>query len=247
MKGNMIKITEIKTEHKVNALGVDGNPLIRWKYEGDDQISYRLKVKLSEVYGKGDVCVFDSGEVNSADNFCRADGKKLERGKKYDVVISLNGEKATEGGESYFQTAIIREDFKGDWVNLPVNSQGGSSLYRIRGKLEKKPVLATAYVAGIGYNELYINGKKVGDELLSPATSDYAKRIYYNTYDVTDILEIGDNVFGVEVARLARRKAHAFAGERVVRRRNGNRISFGGRLRLVGSRRRGERKQHLRR
>ena len=46
----MIKITEIKTEHKVNALGVDGNPLIRWKYEGDDQISYRLKVKLSEVY-----------------------------------------------------------------------------------------------------------------------------------------------------------------------------------------------------
>ncbi len=196
----MIKITEIKTEHKVNALGVDGNPLIRWKYEGDDQISYRLKVKLSEVYGKGDVCVFDSGEVNSADNFCRADGEKLERGKKYDVVISLNGEKATEGGESYFQTAIIREDFKGDWVNLPVNSQGGSSLYRIRGRLDKKPVLATAYVAGIGYNELYINGKKVGDELLSPATSDYAKRIYYNTYDVTDILKIGDNVFGVEVA-----------------------------------------------
>ena len=133
----MIKITEIKTEHKVNALGVDGNPLISWKYEGDDQISYRLKVKLSEVYGKGDVCVFDSGEVNSADNFCRADGEKLERGKKYDVVISLNGEKATEGGESYFQTAIIREDFKGDWVNLPVNSQGGSSLYRIRGRLDK--------------------------------------------------------------------------------------------------------------
>ena len=178
MKGIMIKITEIKTEYKVNALGVDGSPLIKWRYEGGEQASYRLKVRLSPVYGKGEVVVFDSGEIESSDNFCRADGGKLERGKRYDVIISLNGEKATEGGESYFQTAIIREDFKGDWVNLPVNSQGGSSLYRIRGKLDKKPVIATAYVAGIGYNELFINGKKVGDELLSPATSDYAKRIY---------------------------------------------------------------------
>lgn len=196
----MIKITEIKTEHKVNALGVDGSPLISWKYEGGEQTSFRLKVLLSEVYGRGNIVAFDSGEVKTSDNFCRVNGEKLERGKKYEVVLSLNGEKETSGGKSCFQTAITRGDFKGDWVNLPVNSQGGSSLYRLRGRLEKKVILATAYVAGIGYNELYINGEKVGDELLSPATSDYAKRIYYNTYDVTNMLVVGDNVFGVEVA-----------------------------------------------
>ena len=37
MKGIMIKITEIKTEYKVNALGVDGSPLIKWRYEGGEQ------------------------------------------------------------------------------------------------------------------------------------------------------------------------------------------------------------------
>ena len=96
----MIKITEIKTEYKVNALGVDGSPLIRWKYSGGEQTSYRLKVRLSAVYGKGEIVVFDSGEVESSDNFCRADGSKFERGKRYDVIISLNGEKATDGGDN---------------------------------------------------------------------------------------------------------------------------------------------------
>ena len=44
---------------------------------------------------------------------------------------------------------------------------------------------ATAYVSGLGLFELYLNGKRVGTEVLAPGLTDYDKRVLYVTYDVT--------------------------------------------------------------
>ena len=63
--------------------------------------------------------------------------------------------------------------------------------------VEKNVQRATAYVCGLGLCEFYLNGKKVGDEVLSPALSDYSKRAYYITYDVTKQLKRGPNAAGV--------------------------------------------------
>ena len=61
-----------------------------------------------------------------------------------------------------------------------------------------KPVRrATAYVCGLGLFELYLNGRKVGDDVLAPALSEYEKRAFYRTYDVTERLSSGDNAVGV--------------------------------------------------
>jgi len=56
---------------------------------------------------------------------------------------------------------------------------------------------ATAYICGLGYYELYLNGKKVGDHVLDPALTDYTKRALYVTYDVTGHLKKGTNAVGV--------------------------------------------------
>ena len=56
---------------------------------------------------------------------------------------------------------------------------------------------ATASICGLGLNELYINGSKVSDELLNPAPSDYQKRIFYQSYNITRMLQNGDNTIGV--------------------------------------------------
>ena len=61
----------------------------------------------------------------------------------------------------------------------------------------KKVQRATAYVCGLGLSEFYLNGSKVGDEVLSPALSDYTKRAYYVAYDVTKHLRKGANAVGV--------------------------------------------------
>jgi len=56
---------------------------------------------------------------------------------------------------------------------------------------------ATVSFSGLGLSELYLNGNRVGDEVLSPALSDYTKRDFYVTHNVTDLLKSGANAIGV--------------------------------------------------
>lgn len=63
--------------------------------------------------------------------------------------------------------------------------------------LDKKIAAARAYVYGLGFYELHLNGQKVGDHQLSPANSQYAQRSLYDTYDVTRLLATGENAVGI--------------------------------------------------
>jgi len=65
-----------------------------------------------------------------------------------------------------------------------------------------KPVLrARAYVCGIGYQEMSLNGNKVGDRMLEPGYSRYDKRVYYTIHDIKDALKPGRNALGFELGR----------------------------------------------
>jgi alpha-L-rhamnosidase len=63
--------------------------------------------------------------------------------------------------------------------------------------LEKKPRRAIAYIASLGYHELYIDGRKIGDGVLAPAVSELSKRGIYVAYDITDQLDAGANCIGI--------------------------------------------------
>ncbi len=56
---------------------------------------------------------------------------------------------------------------------------------------------ATVYLSGLGQSELFLNGEKVGDHVLSPGLTEYPKRVFYVTFDVTKHLRRGANGMGV--------------------------------------------------
>ncbi|MDP4202697.1 MAG: glycoside hydrolase family 78 protein [Bacteroidota bacterium] len=64
-------------------------------------------------------------------------------------------------------------------------------------KAETSVKKATVYVCGLGHYQLSINGKKVGNSEFAPLWSDYSKTVYYNTYDVSDRIQNGENAIGV--------------------------------------------------
>ena len=82
--------------------------------------------------------------------------------------------------------------------NPPVPS---APLYRKEFTIAKPVKKARVYVSGLGYYELSLNGCKVGDRVLDPALTDYDKKVFYATYDVTDGLKTGSNAVGVMVGR----------------------------------------------
>jgi alpha-L-rhamnosidase len=64
-------------------------------------------------------------------------------------------------------------------------------------RLGKQIKKGTVYVSGLGYYELYLNGKKAGDRVLEPAFTRYDRRVLYAGYDVTEQIKEGDNAVGV--------------------------------------------------
>ncbi len=82
-------------------------------------------------------------------------------------------------------------------VTGPEDRRLPARMLRRQFQLEKKVQRATAYVCGLGLCEFYLNGKKVGDHVLSPGLTDYSKRVLYVTFDVTKELKKGANVAGI--------------------------------------------------
>ncbi len=65
-----------------------------------------------------------------------------------------------------------------------------------------KPIeSARAYISGLGYYKLYVDGHRIGDRELDPAFTIYDKTDLYATYDVTDALHPGANALGVSLGR----------------------------------------------
>ncbi|MCF7955618.1 MAG: glycoside hydrolase family 78 protein [Phycisphaerae bacterium] len=62
--------------------------------------------------------------------------------------------------------------------------------------ISRKISRASLYVTAQGHVEMHLNGKRVGNEYFTPGWTDYRKRIYYRTYDVTSMLSKGPNAIG---------------------------------------------------
>ena len=70
-------------------------------------------------------------------------------------------------------------------------------MFRKQFRLDALPARAKLFFCGLGYHEVYLNGRKVGDQRLSPAWTDYRRRVNYVVYDLLPYLRSGENVIGV--------------------------------------------------
>lgn len=109
----------------------------------------------------------------------------------------------TKGESDWSETAmwnvgLLNEaDWSGQWIGLEkampwdvedVHSKLSSRYLRTEFDLDKPVKRATLYISGLGMYEAYINGHKVGDQVLAPAPTDYRKTVLYNAFDVTQML-----------------------------------------------------------
>lgn len=65
--------------------------------------------------------------------------------------------------------------------------------------VQKKVQQALVFVSGLGQYELYLNGRRVGNDFLAPGWTTYSKTCLYNAFDVTEQLQQQENVIGAIV------------------------------------------------
>ncbi len=156
--------------------------------------------------------LYDSGRSAQIDSLCHIPDMMLTPRTRYwwDVTVwADNGDTATSE-PVYFETGKMDEPWEGRWISAPVD--GNINLYKSF-TLEKKPAHARVYAVGLGLYELYVNGTKAGNELLTPFCNAYDRWVQVQTYDVAPLLNQGENYIKVMLGDGWYKGRFGFCGE----------------------------------
>lgn len=206
-----VRIVDLKCEFATNPIGIDIlKPQLSWRLESDSkqvrQTAYRIIVSDSEDdLNKDDGNIWDSGIKKFSQSVgILYSGKELvSRGRYYWKVKiqDSEGKESQWSSTAVFEMGLIKqEDWLGSWVGFASGWAGKPIYFKKIFNVNKEVKQARMYIAGIGYYFLLINGQKVGDYVLDPATSDYTKRVYYTTYDIAKYLK-NENVMVITVGQ----------------------------------------------
>lgn len=194
-----MNIYNLKTNHILNPIGFSLDALtLSWIIDapfGEELQGTRVLIALDEDFEE---VIHDSGMQTDLDSLCYQPEIQLQPRTRYFWRVTAK----TAGGEEssseiqYFETAKEGEFWTGKWIE-PARQMERMPLVRKLFNLPAKPIRrARVYTTGLGIYELYLNGKKIGDEYLAPGFHAYDFWQQYQTYDVTAALKADGNAIG---------------------------------------------------
>lgn len=188
-----MKATHLRAEYLKEPLGLGiARPRLYWQCEGGvTQTAYQITARRN-----GEV-VWDSGRVlTSSMTHIRYEGKTLHSRDQVEWSVTLWDENGLSGEtvSSWFELGLLDAgDWKAQWISgdykpnkkmrYPVDCFRKG--FVARGEIVK----ARLYASARGVYDVIVNGHRVEDFILAPGMTDYRKRIQYQTYDVTGLLE----------------------------------------------------------
>ena len=183
-----MRVYDAKVNHMTNPMGffMDGVSF-SWKVDearGKAQKAARVRVAADE---KMQEILFDSGMDEQADSLAYPVELALEPRTRYFwqvTVLSDAGEEA-DSEVQWFETSKMSEEWTGKWLTCD-NTEKRHPIFSKEIAPAKEVAKARLYVTGLGLYEAYIDGKKVGDEYLTPYSNNYNRWVQYQTYDITD-------------------------------------------------------------
>jgi len=212
----LFSATRLRCEMLTDPEGIDVvQPRLSWEIigytRGEHQTSYHILVasSLENIDAdKGDM--WDSGVIKS-DQTSQViyGGKGLQSGRAYywKVKVSTNKTDLAWSNVAKWSMGLLKPtNWQAKWIGYDkafawdsVSKFSRLSARYLRKEFKSTQTIkrAVAYVSGMGYYEFYINGNRIGDQVLAPAPTDYTKSVKYNTYDVTAQLKNGDNAMAV--------------------------------------------------
>ena len=216
-----VKVQYLLCENQTNPIGLDvQQPRFSWQLVSDQRNVSQTAYEI--VVSSGKSTAWKSAKIMS-DRSVHVPyaGTALQSGKKYKWEVRVwdnNGKPSAWSEPAFFQTALlntsdwtakwIEADFVEDSINRP------AQYFRKQFSATKKIASATVYITAHGMYEAQINGKRVGDAYLTPGWTSYNKRLQYQVYDVTGLLQNGANTIGVMVGNGWYRGYLAWAGNK---------------------------------
>ena len=208
----------LRYEYLLNPTGLDEvHPRFSWTLEARDdnafgqrQTAYRIVVASSEKglkKDKGDV--WDSGWVSSDKmQHITYAGPALQSDRSYYWKVAVKDEEGRVSRWSktaHWTTGLFKQsEWSAKWIGTDeifdpslADCNINDPWLRKTFELDSRPEKATLFVASVGFHEVYVNGKRIGDDVMAPAVSDHTKRARYVAYEMAPALRKGKNVVSI--------------------------------------------------
>jgi alpha-L-rhamnosidase len=202
-----VKVQHLLTENLPNPISIDATaPRFSWQLFAGNvrdvmQTAYELKVSdgtKTTVWNTGKVMTDQSMYVTYQGSALRSD-----QNYTWQVRVWDNKGKATNWSTpaSFRMGLLTVADWKAQWITptAPEDPSRPSPIFRKGFSVGKKVKTAIAYITSHGLYEAQINGHKIGDDYLTPGYTSYHKRLQYQAYDVTNLLQTGANAVGASL------------------------------------------------
>ena len=213
----------LRCEYLINPQGIGKRaPRLSWIMRADvgargvSQESYQVLVASApEKLARGEADLWDSGRVRSARSIQIVyQGRPLAAHDRcyWKVRAWDNAERETPwSAPASWTVGLLRaSDWQAEWLRVeevtPAQTASGkaSCVRRIQTPrylrrafdVADAPVRATLYATALGLYEMRLNGRRVGDALLTPQWTAYDKRVQVQAYDVTTLVKPGANALG---------------------------------------------------
>lgn len=208
------------SEGFTNPIGFyDSKPAFSWKLPVSKEISsqsaYRIVVASNPKLLPNNADLWDSGKINSGQSvFVKYQGRELgSRQKVFWQVIfwDQDGNCSRWSEAAHFELGLLnQDDWEAEWIRTPDpeernTTRFGTLLFRpqyLRNEFNADTEIQTArlYITARGIFQAFINGEKIGRDVLPPGWTPYRKRVETLTYDVKNALQTGDNAIGIILA-----------------------------------------------
>lgn len=190
------KVTNLRCEYLDNPIGIDiTSPRLTWEYD-NDKIPSNCFVELSDSPEFIKVTRFKSKDAwNAVVNIDTIAGKKYY----WRVVETMPDGRTEKSPVAVFETGkFSKSQWTAKWISDGNDiHKEEAPMFRHTFMMDRKPHEARLYVSSLGYYDMYINGKRVGNHHMDPGFTGYDKRSLFVTHDVTDLLRKGNNVIEV--------------------------------------------------
>lgn len=208
------KVVKLVCEYHTNPVGIDvEKPRFSWQIISEaintKQNAYEIRVASSVANLKsGESLIWTSGKVNSDKSVnVEYEGPKLKSMERayWKVRVWDHKNKVSAWSEpAFWEMGVLDTSL---WVASYIamdditkeKKSHPSQFYRNEFQTKKTVKSAKVYVTSLGVYELYLNGEKVGEDLFTPGFTSYNKRLQYQTYDVTNMLQQQNNTIGAIV------------------------------------------------
>lgn len=193
-----MKAIRLRTEYLSRPLGLGNtSPRFYWNCEGGKrQTAYRI------ICRRAGETIWDSGRVESSEmTHIPYAGEPLHSRDQITWTLRLwdeNGEPGEEA-ESSFEIGLTEStDWQAKWISGDYrpkkNVRYPVDCFRKDFSADGEIAHARLYASARGIYDVTVNGKRLGDFILAPGMTDYRRRIQYQTYDVTALLDKGNTI-----------------------------------------------------